>query len=138
MNFMSPACPKRSKNGALPAGYCDDGITQANRPITLGLNGQRHLQVSAEDAVKSLIFGWQEMKKYTRLLRWSWTSRGLVSIEEMKQMHPDMDESELHSCPDEPTPFSEIVPGVPLLVPPFSVFQQLFLILCWGYSSLIK
>lgn len=98
-------------------GYCDDGLTQANRPITIGLNGQRHLQVKAEDAVKSLIYAWQNMKQYKRLLRWTWVSRGLVTLEEMQEMHPDIDPSELHSKADEPTPFSEIVPGVPLLVP---------------------
>lgn len=82
------------------------------------MNGQKHLQVSMKDSVESMIYAWSELKKYGRLLRWSWTSRGLVTKEEMAQLHPHLSAEELKACdPDAGAPFKEIVPEIPVLVP---------------------
>ena len=72
------------------------------------------MEVKPEEAVKALIWGWQQMVKYPRLLRWAWVSRGLVSKEEMEAMHPGCD---VDDDPPEEGPFKQMVPGVPDLVP---------------------
>lgn len=51
-------------------------------------------------------------------------SRGLVTEEEMKAMHPTLDD--LHT-PDPPTSaFSDLVQGIPSLVPNLDMSQQRF------------
>ena len=89
-------------------------MVQASKPITLGLNGQKHLELSQQDNIRALMFAWDEMKQYRSVLQWSWVSRGLVTKEEMAEMNPD--------CPpEEPDTsrraFKELVPEIPLLVP---------------------
>lgn len=96
------------------AGYHQNGLAQAAKPITLGLNGQKHLELSLQDNVHALMFAWQEMKHYGSLLRWSWTSRGLVTREEMQALHPDLSADDLAS---QSSAFRELVPDIPTLVP---------------------
>lgn len=99
-------------------GYHEDGLVQASQPIELGMNGQRHLQVTVNDNVSSLIYAWQQMQPYKRLLRWAWTSRGLVTEAEMMELHPGLSKEDLHSGDaDAGIPFKELIPGVPVLVP---------------------
>ncbi|CAK9086423.1 unnamed protein product [Durusdinium trenchii] len=91
-------------------GYRDPGLEQASRPIHLGLNGQKHLSVGVEENVKALIYSWQEMANYKRLLRWSWTSRGLVTPDEMKELHPKLNEEEKNELGEtSPSPFKQMV-----------------------------
>ena len=85
----------------------------------LGLNGQKHLQVGPVDAIRSMIYAWQELSKpkFGRLFRWSWVSRGLVTKEEMQEAHPDLpDAGKEDSCEES----KEMVPGIPELVPPLA------------------
>lgn len=76
--------------------------------------------MSAQDNVRALLYAWQELKKYRKLLRWSWTSRGLVSKDEMKEMNPDQADGDSdYEGPgngDGPTP-KLLVPDIPVLVP---------------------
>ena len=99
------------------AGYNEDGITKANTSLVIDLKSESHFQVKAEDAVKSLIHSWQAMHQYPRLVQWAWTSRGLVPTDDMKAMHPDSDKDELPGNAEGPAAFSEMVPGIPLIVP---------------------
>lgn len=71
-----------------------------------------------EENVKALIYSWQEMANYKRLLRWSWTSRGLVTPDEMKELHPKLNEEEKNELGEtSPSPFKQMVPEIPALVP---------------------
>lgn len=98
-------------------GYNECGLQQASKPIQLGLNGQKHLEVTVEQNVKALIYAWQKMSDYKKLLRWSWTSRGLVTKEEMQEMHPDIPEDGLLSEETSGSQPGIVVPGVPALIP---------------------
>ena len=100
------------------AGYHNDGLTQASAPLNVGMNGQKHLQVTLQDSIRSLIFAWDRIKVYPKLLRWSWTSRGLVTVEEMQEMHPDLSGPDRTALdPKSPCPFKELVPDIPVMVP---------------------
>ncbi len=74
--------------------------------------------------MKSMIFAWEQMHHYRKLLRWSWTSRGLITLEEMRSLHPDLGEGDMY--PDDPeagVPFKEMVPDIPVLVPSLASFH---------------
>ena len=82
------------------------------------MNGQKHLQVKLEDSVHSLVYAWERMKPYKRLLRWAWTSRGLITEAEMLDLHPGMTAADLHQGDAEASIcFKELVPCVPVLTP---------------------
>ncbi len=85
--------------------------------MVIGLNGQRHLELSPLDNVKALIYAWSEMRNYGRLLRWSWTSRGLVTKEEMADLHPELSEPDADDDTNFSASFREMVPEIPVLVP---------------------
>ncbi|CAK9000255.1 Malate dehydrogenase 2, partial [Durusdinium trenchii] len=77
-------------------GYKAPGLEQATRQIQIGLNGQKHLQATAVDNVKSLIFAWQQMgqKIYHKLFRWAWVSRGVITVDDMKKRFPNLSQKE--------------------------------------------
>ena len=110
------------------AGYHQSGLVQAAKPIALGLNGQKHLELSVHDNVQALIFAAQEMKHYGSLLRWSWTSRGLITREEMQALHPNLSADDLTS---QSTAFRELVPDIPTLVPILHQIQTV----CFGRKA---
>lgn len=89
------------------------------------LNGQKHLQLKVEDNVNALIYAWEQMASYKRLLRWCWVSRGLVTEDEMKTLHPDVED--LHLSDPKATAFTELVEGVPSLVP---ILETVLSMLC--------
>ena len=95
-------------------GYHEPGRERADKPITLGLHGQKVLQTNPQDSVKCLVWAWQQLGKHHKTLCWAWTSRGLVTDEEMKQLRPEVFEDGFTATSKL---FSEIVPGVPLIVP---------------------
>ncbi len=70
------------------------------------------------------MFAWDQMIGYKRLLRWSWVSRGLVTEEEMKALHPTLDD--LHTRDPPPSAVSELIQGIPALVPILDMSQQHF------------
>lgn len=97
-------------------GYHKPGLSQINKATILGANQQKHLQISPQDSIKAMVLAWQEMKKYPTLLCWAWTSRQLVTKEEMAKLRPDVAGEDLETKSTS-TAFSELVPGIPLLVP---------------------
>lgn len=109
-------CQRDHLRVRLRAGYHEDGLLQASKPMVIGVNGQKHLEVSIMDNINALLFAWQEMHKYERLLRWAWVSRGLLSEQEMRALHPNLSDDEYAAGPSGDT-FSNLVPGVPDLVP---------------------
>ncbi|CAK9088166.1 unnamed protein product, partial [Durusdinium trenchii] len=81
------------------------------------VNGQKHLEISPEASIKSLVFGWQELQKYPSVMCWSWTSRGLVTDEEMQALRPEVfKDGKAIKCSS--ATLKELVPGIPLLLPP--------------------
>lgn len=103
-----------------PLGYTECGLQQAEKPVLLGVNGQKHVEVKLEDSIKALIWGWQQMAGYHKLLRWAWVSRGLVTKEEMALLHG----GKCEEYADGESPWPEVVPGVPLIVPLPALLQQ--------------
>lgn len=95
-------------------GYHNPLQETIHRAVALGTNGQKHLEASPTDNVKSLLFAWQEIQKYPNLLCWAWTSRGLVTDDEMRNLRPEVFESDERQ---RSTHFKELVPGIPLIVP---------------------
>lgn len=95
-------------------------MEQATRQIQIGLNGQKHLQATAVDNVKSLIFAWQQMgqKIYHKLFRWAWVSRGVITVDDMKKRFPNLSQKEAEEMQlKEEASARELVPGIPELVP---------------------
>jgi len=83
----------------------------------LGATGQKHLQVTPENTLKSMMWAWEKLAPYKRLIQWTWTSRGLVTAEEMREMNG----GEAGEDPAEDvaaTVFrAELIPGIPVLTP---------------------
>ena len=102
-------------------GYSEKALHRIAAPAVLGASQQKHLQVGVADAIKGLVYGWQEMKRYPALLCWAWTSRGLVTKEEMVKMRPEVCGPD--PDPKDPTPaFHDLIPGIPLLTPSTAIF----------------
>lgn len=55
-------------------GYKEDPFLQASHQLKIGVNGAKYLETNPEVTVKSLIYAWQQMQNYHKLLRWSWVS----------------------------------------------------------------
>lgn len=115
----------------LLAGYHKSGLEQASAPVLIGMNGQKHLQASLKDSIDSLIFAWDGMKRYPGLLRWSWTRRGLITVEEMANLHPEMTAQEKKECASHSSPFQNLVPEIPLLVPYLARMKKSLNICCF-------
>ena len=97
-------------------GYHVPGLERFDSPVELGVNGQKHLEISPEASIKSLVFGWQELQKYPSVMCWSWTSRGLVTDEEMQALRPEVfKDGKAIKCSS--ATLKELVPGIPLLLP---------------------
>ena len=64
-----------------------------------------------------MMWAWEKLASYKQLIRWAWTSRGLVTREEMSEMNGGVGGEQPAEDVAPSVLRAELIPGIPVLTP---------------------